>query len=281
MRTPVALRVALGLVLSAQLAGAETPASAPTEPSAAPAPKAAPPPAAPAAGTATTDTASPGTAAPNAPDTAAAPDAATTPGTPTPGADGSEPVVVPAESDQFALEPIPSARDTLGGHFVLGASAGAKWLFGSLEEGQKANDILGTALALNLDLGYGLSRNVVIGLWGELDNHSKPSGCPTCEGGKSFAGGPFIRYHLVQGTRFDPWGALALGVRSTNTDTSIGSKDYVGVDLLKLTLGGDWYPTSNVGFGPYVTFDWGTYGSGGGHTGLGTGLRLVLDLPGK
>ncbi len=189
--------------------------------------------------------------------------------------------MVPGDNDQPALEPIPSAHDTLGGHFVLGAAVGAKWQFGNLEQGTKLNDALGTALALNLDLGYGLSRNVVIGVWGEFDDHSKPSDCLLCSGGKSFAGGPFVRYHLVQGTRFDPWGALALGVRSTTVDTRIGSKDYFGVDILTLSLGGDWYPTSNIGFGPYVTFDWGTYGSSGGHTGLGTGLRLILDLPGK
>ena len=165
---------------------------------------------------------------------------------------------------------------------MVGAALGAKWQFGNLDTGNKLNDFLGTALALNVDLGYGLSRNVVIGAWGEFDNHSTPSNCPRlCSGGKSLAGGPFIRYHLVQGTRFDPWGSFALGVRSTTVDTEFVSKDYFGFDILKLSLGGDWYPTSNIGVGPYVTFDWGTYGSSGGHTGLGTGLRLTLDLPGK
>ena len=259
MRTPVALRVTLGLVFLAQFASAETPASASTEPSAAPSPA---PSAAPAPEGASAETA--GSAAPSV---AHPVDAG--------------PVVIPVEPEQPALEPIPSARDTLGGHFVIGASAGAKWQFGSLEQDRKLNDALGTALALNLDLGFGVSRNVVIGAWGAFDDHSTPSGCSSCEGGKSFAGGPFVRYHLVQGTRFDPWGSLAVGLRSTTVDSRGGSKDYFGVDILKLSLGGDWYPTSNFGFGPYVAFDWGTYGSSGGHTGLSTGLRLVLDLPGK
>ena len=182
-------------------------------------------------------------------------------------------VVVPNEPDQPALEPIPNARDTLGGHFVLGASAGAKWAFGS------HSGALGTGLGLNLDLGYGISRNVVLGAWGEFVDYSTVSGCGACSG-KSFAGGPLVRYHIVQGTRFDPWGELAVGVRSTTVDVRGESKNHVGPDFLKLTLGGDWYPTSNVGVGPYVTFDLGTYGSSS-HSGLGTGLRLVLDFPGK
>ena len=258
MRTSVALRVASGLVFLAQFASAETPASAPPQPSAAPAPGTAPAPA-------------PASAEPGA---AAADPTAT---------EDAGPVVVPADNQQPPLEPIPSAHDTLGGHFVVGASVGAKWQYGSIDQGMKLNDYLGAALALNLDVGYGVSRNVVLGVWGNFDDHSKPNGCPLdlCTGGKSFAGGPFIRYHLVQGTRFDPWGMFSLGVRSTTVDSKIGSKDYFGVDILKLTVGGDWYPTSNVGFGPYFTFDWGTYGSDGGHTGISTGVRLVLDLPGK
>ncbi len=263
MRTPVALCVTLSLVFLAQFASAETPASTSPEPRAVPDPSAAPAPA-------------PASAASTSPSATATATATAT----EPAAD-SGPVVVPAEPDQRALEPIPSAHDTLGSHFVLGASVGAKWQFGSLEQDRKLNDFLGTALVLNLDLGYGLTRNIVLGVWGGFDNHGAPSDCRLCSGGKSFAGGPFIRYHLVQGTRFDPWGSFALGVRSTTVDTDVGSKDYFGVDIMKLSLGGDWYPTSNFGFGPYVTFDWGTYGSSGGHTGLGTGLRLVVDLPGK
>jgi len=253
MRIPAALRVTLGLVFLAQFASAETPVSAGSpEPSAAPEPK---PPATSTAAPAGTATASAGTPAEPALD------------------------IVPAEPEQPLLEPIPNARDTLGGHFVLGASLGVKWPFGSLDDGMKQRSFLGPALALNLDVGYGISRNVVLGAWGEFDAYSSPSRCSACSG-KSYAGGPFIRYHLVQGTRFDPWGALAVGVRSASVDTGSGKESYFGADLLKLSLGGDWYPTSKIGFGPYVTLDLGAYNSTL-HTGLGTGLRVILDLPGK
>lgn len=193
--------------------------------------------------------------------------------TPAPGTSKPNLVIVPADPEQPALEPIPNARDNLGGHFQLGAGVGAKWPFGS------HSGALGTGLGLNLDLGFGVSRNIVLGLWGELDAYHTHSECGDCSG-KSFAGGPLIRYHVVQGTRFDPWGELAVGVRSTIIDIHGDSKTHTGPDFLKLTLGGDWYPASSVGIGPYVTFDLGTYGSSS-HSGLGTGLRLVLDLPGK
>ena len=254
MRTPAALSATLAWLFLAQIAGAQTPASAAPEPKTAAETK-------PVEKSATT---SPAEATATA--TTALPPASAPPGTPAL-------VIVPAEPDSPPLEPIPSARDTLGGHFVLGAGAGAKWAFGS------HSGVLDTGLGLNLDLGYGVGRNLVLGLWGEFDTYSTTTSCGDCSG-KSVAGGPFLRYHIVQGTRFDPWGELAVGVRSTTVDVRGASDNHVGPDFLKLTLGGDWYPTSNVGFGPYVTFDIGTYDSSS-HSGLGTGLRVVLDFPGK
>jgi len=217
-----------------------------------------------------------------------APAAAASSATPATATAPSGPVVSPADVKEPVLEPIPSAHDTLSGHFVLGAAAGAKWGFGSFDSVTKESSVTGTGLALNLDLGFGLSRNVVLGAWGEYDTFAAPSGCSACSV-QSVAGGPFLRYHLVQGTRFDPWGALAVGLRGATVNTGSATHHYAGVDWLRLTLGGDWYPWSNLAVGPYVEFDVGSYGkhpqSGTvdttGHTGLGTGLRLTLDFPGK
>jgi hypothetical protein len=244
MRIPAALSASLAGLFLARLAAAQSPASAASSAPAEPAPA----------------SAAPESSAPAAP--------AVAPVAPKPALD-----IVPAEPDQPALEAIPSAHDTLSGHFQLGAGAGAKWPFGS------HSGTLATGLGLNLDLGFGISRNVLLGLWGEYDTYHTHSACGVCSG-SSFAGGPLVRYHVVQGTRFDPWGELAVGMRSTKIDVRGDSKTHTGPDFLKLTLGGDWYPTSNFGIGPYVTFDIGTYGSSS-HSGLGTGLRLVLDLPGK
>jgi hypothetical protein len=273
MRFPAALSAASAWLFLAQLASAQTPDSA------------------------APDDAVPATAS-AAPESTAAP--AAVPGSPT----ASAMVIVPGEPDQPILEPIPSAHDTLSHHFVLGAALGAKWPFGSLSDGNKQDQALSTGLALNLDLGVGLSRNVVLGVWGEFDDYSSPAAganCAACSA-KSFAGGPFLRYHIVQGTRFDPWGAIAVGLRQTTiendnvsvrtageTKGSPTTTHFVGPDWLRLSLGGDWYPLANVGIGPYVELDIGAYNKHPHsdtvdttiHTGLGTGLRLTLDFPGK
>jgi len=194
------------------------------------------------------------------------------------------PVVTPADADEPVLEPIPNARDLLGGHVVFAGALGAKWPFGSLNDQQTQRSELGPGLALNLDLGVGLSRNVVLGVWGEFDAYSAPPRCAACSA-KSFAGGPFLRYHPVQGARFDPWASLGVGVRQTNIDNGGQSSErFFGAELLRLSLGADWYATSNIAIGPYVELDMGSYGRfdlGTLHTDLGTGLRLTVDFPGK
>lgn len=194
------------------------------------------------------------------------------------------PVVSPADVDEPVLEPIPSARDLLGGHVILAGALGAKWPFGSLNDQQTQRSELGPGLGLNLDLGVGLSRNVVLGAWGEFDTYSAPPRCAACSA-KSFAGGPFLRYHAVQGARFDPWASLGVGVRQTNIDNGgKSSEHFFGAELLRLSLGADWYATSNIAVGPYVELDMGSYGRfdlGTLHTDLGTGLRLTLDFPGE
>lgn len=245
MRNPATLSATLAWLLAVQVASAEPSANAAS----------ANPPAPPPGAVSSPGSASPASAAP----------ASTT---------GAPPIeVVPADPEQPPLEPIPDARDTLGGHFLVGAGAGAKWAFGSHSRA------LGTGLDLNLDLGFGISRYVVLGAWGEFSDYSAASGCGGCSG-LSLAGGPFLRFHAVQGTRFDPWGSLAVGVRSSRVDVGDSRNHYFGPEIVKLSLGSDWYPTSKFALGPYVSFDVGTFDKSG-HTSLGAGLRLVLNLPGK
>jgi hypothetical protein len=189
-------------------------------------------------------------------------------------------VVVPADPDQPVLEPIPDARDLRSGHLTLGAAAGAKWGLGSLSDTLTQRSEVGPGLALDLDLGIGLGRNLVLGAWGEFDTFSAPSACSLCSA-KSFAGGPFLRYHPVQGARFDPWGALAVGERQIKIDDGGRSRTYSGIEFLRLTLGADWYASSKLAIGPYLELNVGTYSGDSIHTDLGTGLRLTLDFPGK
>jgi len=184
---------------------------------------------------------------------------------------------------------IPPAVDTLGGHFSLAGSGGLAVPFGELQQNSAVSHLMGTGWGFGAELGYGVSRGVVIGAWGQallLGAGSSCSGCSTT----SVAAGPFVRYHLVQGTRFDPWMSAGLGFRTTKiTGAPGGDLSYSGLEWLRLRVGGDWYAFSKFGFGPYVELDAGHYesrpsqttGNASAHLAFNVGLRLILDLPGK
>lgn len=176
-----------------------------------------------------------------------------------------------------------TAWDTVGGHLAIALDGGFSVPFGSFQSGAPQSDVLDPGYVLGADVTYGVSRTVMLGVQGSFARESG-TGVWTGDTGSSLAVGPVIRYHLVQGTRFDPWLSYGIGFRST----SIGPHSFTGLDWAHLQVGGDWYATSAFGFGPFLDLALGTY-LGSSDT-LGTkavnahfsgGLRLVFDTPGK
>lgn len=218
-----------------------------------------------------------------------------------------EPEPEPAAAPDADAEPeaplIPDAPDKLSGHFVLGAGAGFATQFGQLKSGTNATT-LGLGLNTVLDLGIGVGRHVTIGVFGEFAMYPAKR-CVDCDA-TSYGVGPFIRYHVVQGTRFDPWMLLAAGYRhySAEGPMVVGStelepvkRSFNGIEWAHLVLGADFYVFQNFAFGPWFEItggsvvheplpieidnrtlterNWQNYGCFSG------GIRLVFDVPGK
>jgi hypothetical protein len=194
------------------------------------------------------------------------------------------------EPDEEGPEPplVVPAPDQLSGHFQLSPMAGVAVPFSNLERNTPQRETMGDGFMFGADLGYGISRVVALGLWGQyltLDNGRNCKDCST----QSTAAGAFVRYHLVQGVRFDPWMAAGLGFRQTKISSSGADTTYSGIEWLRLQVGGDWYPFSNVGFGPFMELDFGRYskrspgpiGDQANHWHFLTGFRVTLDIPGK
>lgn len=178
---------------------------------------------------------------------------------------------------------IPPARDTVGGHLAIGALAGFAVPFGSIDSKVAQSDVLGGGLVLGGDVTYGVSRTVMVGAYGEF---GKPADAGAWSGRavSSIAAGLMVRYHLVQGTRFDPWMSYGAGFRRLTA----GTDSFTGLDWARIQLGGDWYATSGFGFGPWLQMSMGTYlGSSGSldsksvNAEFALGLRVVFDAPGK
>jgi hypothetical protein len=179
------------------------------------------------------------------------------------------------------------APDTRSGHLTLAASAALALPFGSFAQGLPQTDVVGSGGGFGADLGIGVSHSVAIGAWGQLLDLSASDKCPDCSA-RSFAGGLFVRYYLVQGVRFDPWMSAGAGYRSTTLSLQTGDVTYSGFELLQVRVGGDWYPFPLLGLGPFMELDLGAYNSrpddGRGldlHWHFLVGTRLTLDIPGK
>jgi hypothetical protein len=193
---------------------------------------------------------------------------------------------------------VPPAPDTLTGHLALAANAGWGVPFGKLGSGLTQSDVMSSGPSVSLDLGFGVSRTVLLGLWGQYLSIGSSSSCTDCQTA-TWAAGPWVRYHLVQGVRFDPWIAGGFGWRATSVKRHVGDSNYSGPEWLRVAVGGDWYPINNLGFGPMLELDAGTYTSrpstlpipraSGEPTDEGTtwhwlfvaGLRVVFDAPGR
>lgn len=195
------------------------------------------------------------------------------------------------EEDEGPEQPLtPPAQDSLGGHITVSGSALWAIPFASLEADVDQSEVMSAGPGFGLELAYGMSRTVALGAWGQallLDGSDDCSGCST----RSLAGGLFIRYHLVQGLRFDPWMSAGAGYRVTTIDPGSEGEDvtYSGIEWLRLSVGGDWYAFENFGFGPYLELDMGRYssrspdglGDSANHWHFITGARVTFDTPGK
>jgi hypothetical protein len=194
------------------------------------------------------------------------------------------------EDDEGPEQPLtPLATDTLGGHLTIAASVLWAIPFSSLEANVDQTDWMSSGPGFGLEAAVGVSRNVAIGVWGQmllLDEGDKCRDCST----QSLAGGAFVRYHLVQGLRFDPWMSAGLGYRATTIELGGGTEaTYSGIEWLRLSVGGDWYAFDNIGFGPYMELDMGRYTSrspalsdgSANHWHFITGARVSFDTPGK
>ena len=145
-----------------------------------------------------------------------------------------------------------TANDTLTHHLLLSFGTAYTGLFGSLDSATSLPNRLGGGYSIIGGVGYGLSRNVETELEGSFAAFGADSGCPSCSA-KAYDAIVAIRYHLVQGERFDPWVRFGFGASILRFDDDGAKRNYIGFQWLNATVGGDWYMTRTFAFGPLVS----------------------------
>lgn len=180
-----------------------------------------------------------------------------------------------------------SAPDTLAGHLRLAASGQASFPAGNIASDLHATQSLSTNFIAGLDIAFGLSRHLTVGLTGDFQVGSSTTECPTCSS-QGFGTGLLLRHHLTQGLRFDPWVAFGVGIRTLDVQSNDRASNFVSLEWLRLQVGGDFFAAPPFGFGPVIDFALSTavktddrHDPGDVGVRFGLGLRAVFDLPGR
>lgn len=205
----------------------------------------------------------------------------------------------PGEPEASIEEPTPEeepkapqesafASDSRSGHIQVALGGALTLPFGQLAQDVSAFSRSGFGFTPSLDVAYGVSRYVAVGAYGSLSLHGGTNDCEGCSS-SGLQAGAFVRYHLVQGLRFDPWISYGIGFRSLSVSPASGnSQNYSGLEWLRLQFGGDWYALPQLGFGPYLEFAAASFfqtpdeqKAGGVSLRAQVGLRVLFDWPGK
>jgi len=195
-------------------------------------------------------------------------------------------LIVPPAEPAIRLVPGASDSDSLTGHMLLSTAIGYTAGYGNIDSAISTRDSLASGATIGIGVGYGVSRNVELGVSASLAPLSGGSLCTTCEG-KLTDALLHVSYHLVQGTRFDPWVRFGVGVAALHLTGTGKDFDYVGLSWANVMFGGDWYASKHIGFGPVLSFALQSYL----HTPsdrsisvaerLTIGMRVTFDLNGR
>jgi hypothetical protein len=181
--------------------------------------------------------------------------------------------------------PTSAAPDDLSKHFMVAPRLA--WLvpMGDADSKFAQRFITGTGMTFGLDALFGISRYVDVHARFDYGMLGEASKCPpndACKASTTWFG-LGLGYHLVNGASFDPWIQAGVGYRFAKFEQSPSSGptakwDYSGVDWMRLAIGGEWYAAKWLGFGPYASFDAGTYSARPSGTGAGSAVHMFLSL---
>lgn len=198
------------------------------------------------------------------------------------GVSAGEPAEAPASSEEHTPEeglPHPAAPDLRGSHLLLSVAGVVAVPSADLVPVPAGSSSFGYGGGLRAAVGLGLNRHGVLRLDGGAAWLTGVTRCDSCS---ALSGdvGLSIAYVLAQGIAFEPWAAYGLGYRYGSSDFATISETAHGLDVARLSLGGDYFPTPSFGFGPVIETDIGLQVSPdtAGYVGFFAGLRATFDF---
>ena len=169
-----------------------------------------------------------------------------------------------------------------GGKIKLGLRLGYGLPLGDAAKDAPLNDIVTGKIPIWLDLGYMVTDNLMVGLYGQYALGMYKD-CP--DGASCSASvirfGLQGQYFLSPGESLNPWVGLGIGYEMLNTSAEAGGVEakfnVKGFEFLNLQGGADFAVADNIGIGPFASFSVGQYSSGEFTTVGPTGTPVTVD----
>lgn len=173
------------------------------------------------------------------------------------------------EDDEPEREGRPKAYapDGRSGHVQIAAVSAAEFPAGDLAPGRALTDVVDVGASVGGSISVGVSRYLSLDASAKVGFLFPRNDCDSCEG-RVVGAGLGLRYHLVQGSAFDPWIRLGMGYRlfeiehdqaETARVLAVESGSYHGLDAAQLAFGGWFYPVRGFGLGPFMSTELGTF----------------------
>lgn len=197
----------------------------------------------------------------------------------------ADPAATPADPAAApAAEPAPAAAPTSvttdgnapTGKFVIGARLGYGIAMGDAQKDAKMSDGISGQVPIWLDLGYMVTPNIMVGLYGQYGFGILGSQLSdACDANGLSCSAHVLRfgvqgqYHLSPAEKLDPWFGVGLGYEMGTMSMSgtvlgnkiDGSATYKGFEFLNLQGGADYKLSPAFGIGPFLSFSLGQYSS--------------------
>lgn len=191
------------------------------------------------------------------------------------------------ETDESPRELVPFRRDTVGGHFQVAVAGLLTFPFGSPAKDVGTRTKAGWGGGAALDLAYGVDRFVALGAYAEMNWLGDSTRCIACKG-TLLGTGAFVRYHVSQGLRIDPWVSYGAGFVALRGENEGDVSRYSGVEWMRLQVGADWFLTPSLLVGPVLGLSAAHMverpsleDPGGPLMRATLGLRIAFDAPGR
>jgi Outer membrane protein beta-barrel domain len=114
------------------------------------------------------------------------------------------------------------------------------------------NDIAHGGGEVQLNLGYRINPNWLVGLYGTVGKYSLGSVTPDGSDVWSATAGAQANYHFLPDQEWDPWVGLGAGWRGHWTTKNVGTDTRHGLDLARVQVGVDYRVSPEFSVSPYV-----------------------------